>query len=334
MADRRRREPALSPGQPARHHLVFLDRATLPVPLRRPAFAHTWAEHPQTAPAEVIQRLAGATVAITNKVPLTREALAAIPSLRLVAVAATGTDVVDLSACAEAGVAVTNVRNYAGGAVAEHVFTLLLALRRSLLTHLEVARGGAWSASGQFCFHGPAVRDLEGSTLGLIGHGVLSQSVQMRAEAFGMRVLVAERRGATVLRPGRLAFDEVLAASDVISLHCPLTSETRHLIDRRALALMRPQAILINTARGGLIDASALLQALDEGRLAGAGLDVLDTEPPPTDHPLLRRPDPRLIITPHVAWASTQSMARLGEQLVSVIEAWEQGHPRNLVSLS
>jgi glycerate dehydrogenase len=315
----------------AAHHLVFLDRATLPVPLRRPGFVHTWAEHSDTPPSEVANRLEGATIAISNKVPITAETLAAVPTLRLVAMAATGTDVVDLVACKKAGVDVVNVRDYAGGSVAEHVFALLLALRRSLLPHLDGARGGAWAASRQFCLHGPPVSDLERSTLGIIGLGVLAQSVKIRAEAFGMRVVVAERRGATVVRPGRLAFDEVLATADVISLHCPLTPETRHLIDSRALALMKPQAILINTARGALVDDRALLQALDAGRIAGAGLDVLDAEPPPADHPLLRQADPRLLVTPHVAWASAQSMARLGEQLVALIEAWERGEPRNLV---
>jgi glycerate dehydrogenase len=311
--------------------IVFLDRATLPVALRRPAFPHSWEEHANTSPSQVVERLAGATVAILNKVPLTADTLARCPELKLVVVAATGTDVVDVSACASAGVSVVNVRNYAGGAIAEHVFTLVLALRRGLLQHLSAASNGAWTAGGQFCLHGPPMRDLEGSTMGLIGHGVLAQSVQKLAEAFGMRVLVAERKGARHVRRGRVPFEELLAASDVVSLHCPLTEETRHLIDAPALASMRREAVLINTARGALVDATALLEALQEGRLAGAGLDVLDAEPPPVDHPLLRQHDPRLLVTPHVAWASMQSMARLGEQLVSLIEAWERGEPRNLV---
>ncbi|MEB3221622.1 MAG: D-2-hydroxyacid dehydrogenase [Candidatus Sericytochromatia bacterium] len=313
-------------------HIVFLDRATLPVPMRRPSFSHTWEEFPHTTADAVAHRLQRATIAILNKVPLTAATLAACPSLKLVGIAATGTDVVDVAACAAAGVSVVNVRGYAGGAVAEHVFTLMLALRRSLFAYQAAATDGTWPGGRTFCVHGPPIEDLEGSTLGILGLGVLAQSVIYRAQAFGMHVLVAERRGAPAVRPGRTPFEEVLATADVLSLHCPLTPETRHLIDAEALARMKASALLINTARGALVDATALLEALGSGRLGGAGIDVLDCEPPPTDHPLLRSRDPRLLVTPHVAWASAQSMGRLGEQLVDLLEAWHQGKPRNLVT--
>lgn len=309
--------------------IVFLDQGTLPVPLRAPAFSHTWVGYDATPSAQVAERLAGATLAITNKVRIDAATLAACPSLKLVAIAATGTDTVDLEACRARGVAVTNVQGYAGGAVAEHVLLLMLALRKRLPWYLAQT-AEAWPQAPGFCLLGPPIGDVEGATLGLVGYGTLARSVALRATALGMKVILAERRGATP-REGRLEFEAVLAAADVLSLHCPLTPETQHLIDAPALAAMKPEALLINTARGGLVDAEALVAALRSGRLGGAGIDVLDTEPPPAGHPLLRPGTPNLIVTPHVAWASQASMGRLGGQLVDALESWVAGGALNRV---
>ena len=316
---------------PAPRRIVFLDRCTLPVPLRGAGFPHVWVDHDTTPPGEAAARLAGATVAVTNKVPIDAALLDACPTVRLVAVAATGTDVVDLAACRARGVTVCNVRGYAGGAVAEHVMMLMLALRRRLLDYREDLAAGRWQAAPGFCLHGAPVDDLEGATLVLVGYGTLARTVEARAQAFGMRVLRSERRG-VLPRPGRVAFEDALAMADVLSLHCPLTAETRHLIGAAELAALKPGALLINTARGALLDGPALLAALRSGHLGGAGIDVLEAEPPVAGDPLLAATLPNLIVTPHVAWASRASMARLGEQLVSVIEAWERGQPLNLVT--
>ena len=318
-----------APDGPPR--IVFLDRGTLPVPLRAPAFAHAWRDWDATAPGDAAARLAGATIAVTNKVRVDAALLDACPTVRLVAIAATGTDVVDLAACRARDVAVCNVRGYAGGAVGEHVLMLALALRRNLLAYRADVQAGRWQAAPGFCLHGAPILDLEGATLGLVGYGTLAKTVEDRARAFGMRVLVGDRRGVAP-RPGRVAFEAVLAEADVLSLHCPLTPATRHLIGAAELAAMKPGATLINTARGALVEPHALLAALRSGHLAGAGIDVLDVEPPVDGHPLLDADLPNLIVTPHVAWASRASMERLGEQLIGNLEAWERGEPRNLVT--
>ncbi len=320
------------PGDAPLRRIVFLDRCTLPVPLRAPAFAHEWVDHATTAPAEAIARLHGATIAVTNKIRIDAALLDACPTVRLVAVAATGTDVVDLAACRARGVTVCNVRGYAGGSVAEHVMMLMLALRRNLIAYREAIAEGRWQTAPGFCLNAASIHDLEGATLGLVGYGTLARSVEARARAFGMQVMVAERKGAEAVRADRVAFEAVLAAADVLSLHCPLTQATQALIAAAEFQAMRPGAILINTARGALVDYPAMLQALRTGQLGGAGIDVLEAEPPVGGHPLLEVALPNLIVTPHVAWASQASMARLGEQLVAVLEAWDRGEPLNLVT--
>lgn len=315
-------------GQP---RIVFLDRDTLVATLRRPAFAHHWIDHPDT-PAELVsERLRDASIAVVNKVSINRAALAAAPRLRLVAVAATGVDNIDLDACRDHGVAVSNIRGYAEHTVAEHVFMLLLALRRKLLAWRRELQQGAWQQAAGFCLFGHEMHDLHGSSLGLIGHGSIGRSVDTLATAFGMRVLVAEHRGVRPARPGRLPFDDVLRQADAVSLHVPLTDVTRDLIGARELALMRPTAVLINTARGGLVDEAALLAALSAGRLAGAATDVLSVEPPRAGNPLLDQDWPNLIVTPHVAWSSREAMQTLADQLIANIEAFQAGQPRNLV---
>ena len=313
--------------------LIFLDRATLPVALRAPDFPHELQEFDGTAIDEVVAHLAGAEVAICNKTPLRAEQLRQLPQLKLIAVTATGVNNVDLEHCRAHGIAVTNVSGYSTHSVAEHVFAGLLALRRNLLPYRREVEAGGWQRSPQFCLFSHPLIDLHGSTLGMIGHGAIGQAVAQLAQAFGMRVLVAERKGAPQVRAGRLAFDEVLAQADVLSLHCPLTEDTRHLIGSAELQRMKPTAILVNAARGGIVDEQALADSLRQGRIAGAVVDVLSEEPPRNGNPLLAlAAHPGLMLTPHVAWASQQAMAQLAEEVVRNIEAYQRGESRNRIA--
>lgn len=312
-------------------HIVFLDRSTLQAKVRRPAFEHTWQEYPVTQAGEVPQRLREATIAITNKVPLREATLRQLPQLKMIAVAATGYDVIDVAWCRGHDIAVSNIRNYAVHTVPEHAFALITALRRNLLAYRRDVENGRWQKVDQFCFFDHPIRDLYGATLGIIGEGVLGQGTAHIGRAFGMQVLFADH--APPKAPG-LTFtplERVLAHSDVISLHLPLTDETRNLIGIEELRRMKPTAILINTARGGLVNEEALVQALREGLIAAAGFDVLTNEPPKAGNPLLTLHQPNFILTPHVAWASDGAMQFLADQLIDNIEAFVQGTPHNLV---
>lgn len=313
--------------------IVFLERNTLRAEIRPPAFAHEWREYGATRAAEVVERLDGASIAIVNKVEIRDAQLAQLPALRLIAIAATGTDNIDLKSCRERGIAVSNVRGYATGTLPEHVFMLMLALRRNLVSYQRDVRAGRWQRAEGFCLLTHPIRDLHGSTLGLIGYGALGQAVERLARAFGMRTLVAEHKNAGEhAREGRTPFAEVLRASDIITLHTPLTNETRNLIGAAELALMRPEAVLINCARGGVVDEAALIEALRSGTIAGAGVDVLSREPPREGHALLELDLPNLLVTPHVAWASLQAMQALADQLIDNIEAFVRGEGKNLLS--
>ncbi len=312
--------------------IVFLDRGSLIANLRAPAFDHSWTDHIQTTPAELVERIRDADIVVTNKVRLTAEALQQAPRVKLIAVSATGTDNIDLAHCRTQGIVVSNIRGYAVQTVPEHAFMMMLALRRNLIGWREDVRAGLWQQAEQYCLFTRQVNDLYGSTLGLVGHGSLGSGMHRLAEAFGMRVLIAERRGATATREGYTPFDRVMAEADVISLHTPLTPETRHMIGAREFALMKPSAILINAARGNLVDESALVDALKSGRIAGAGFDVLSVEPPRDGNPLLDLDLPNFILTPHVAWSSREAMQGLADQLVDNIEAFVAGTPRNVVT--
>ncbi len=312
--------------------IVFLDSASIIADIRRPAFPHQWVDYPATAPDQVVPRLADASIAITNKVMLRREILEQLPGLKMVAVAATGTDNVDIACCRERNIVVSNIRNYSVHTVPEHVFMMLLALRRNVLAFRDDLRDGAWQRADQFCLFTHPVRDLHGSTLGLIGHGAIGQAVQWLALAFGMKVLLVEHKGATTIRAGYTDFDSALQESDVLSLHLPLNPTTRHLIGSREFGLMKSNALLINTARGGLVDEPALLDALRAGQIGGAGFDVLDTEPPRQGNPLLDLDLPNFILTPHIAWSSREAMQTLADQLIDNIEAFFHGTPQNRVA--
>jgi len=314
------------------HKIVFLDRKSLIASLRTPGFAHEWIDHDQTPASEVAARIHDASVIISNKVKLPGELLAQAPNLKMIAAAATGTDNIDLAYCRDHGIVVSNIRRYAVHAVPEHAFMMMLALRRNLLGWREDVRDGLWQRSDQFCLFTRPVNDLFGSTLGLVGHGSLGQGMRKLAEAFGMRVLISDYRHAATTREGYTAFDSVLREADVISLHTPLTPETRHMISTREFGLMKPTAILINTARGNLVDEAALVEALKSQRIAGAGFDVLSVEPPREGNPLLDLDLPNFILTPHVAWSSREAMQFLADQLVDNIEAFVAGKPSNVVT--
>ena len=313
-------------------HVVFLERDSLDAQVRRPAFAHSWEEHGKLAAGEIVPRLQRATIAIVNKTPLRAEAIERLPALKLIAVAATGTDNIDLAACRQRGIVVSNIRDYAVHTVPEHAFALILALRRNLIAYREDVARGLWQKSEKFCLSSHPIRDLHGATLGIFGEGSLGQGVASLARAFGMRVLFADHAPPKVAGIEFTPADKVLEESDVVSLHLPATPQTLNMIGASELAKMKRGALLINTARGGLVDENALADALRQGIIAGAGFDVLSVEPPALGNPLLAADIPNFILTPHVAWASREAMQSLADQLIDNVEAFARGSPRNVVS--
>jgi glycerate dehydrogenase len=315
-----------------RHTVVFLDRDSVKARVRTPAFDHSYVEHAATTPDQVVERLQEATVAIVNKVQLREPTLAQLPNLRMIAVAATGYDCVDVAACKARGIAVANIRNYAVHTVPEHAFALILALRRNLIAYRRDVEAGRWQKADQFCFLDHDIRDLHGSTLGIVGEGAIGQGTATIARGFGMKVLFADHEPPKAPGIEYTPFDEVLERADVLSLHCPLMPSTRNLIGLPQMRRMKRTALLINTSRGGLVDEEALIHALDAGLIAGAGFDVLTTEPPRNGHPLLDLRRPNFILTPHVAWASQEAMQFLADQLIDNIDAWAAGRPQHLVT--
>jgi glycerate dehydrogenase len=279
---------------------------------------------------ELNDLLANAEIVVANKVLLTSEHLSKAKNLKLICVAATGTNNIDVEAAARNNIAVCNVHGYATPSVVQHVFMLLLALTTRFHEVTAAVRQGAWSDSRFFCLLDYPVRELAGKTMGIIGYGDLGKAVAHVAEAFGMHVLLAKRNN-TDDRPGRIALDELLPQVDVLSLHCPLTEETRGIIGAGELALMKKDAVLINAARGGLVDEVALVEALMQEKLGGAAVDVIEIEPPPQNYPLLQVSLPNLIVTPHVAWASRESRQRLLDEIALNIDAFKSGQIRNRV---
>jgi glycerate dehydrogenase len=310
------------------HAIVFLDRESVGADVRKPEFPHSYKEYESTwTPEEIVDRLKDATIAIINKVPMRGDVLKKLPKLKLIAVAATGTDVVDKAYCKENGITVVNIRNYAFNTVPEHVIALMFALRRNLLAYIEDVRNGRWAEVDQFCFFDHPIRDVAGSTMGVVGYGAIGKAVAKRAECLGMKILPFD----VVPQPGLVGLDTVLKESDVITLHVPLTPETKNMIGAAQFKMMKPTAILINTARGGLVDEAALAEALKNGTIAGAGFDVLTKEPPKEGNILLDLRLPNFILTPHVAWASREAMQILADQLIDNIEAFVGGKPQNVV---
>ncbi|MBM3543590.1 MAG: D-2-hydroxyacid dehydrogenase [Alphaproteobacteria bacterium] len=310
------------------HAIVFLDRESVGANVRKPNFPHSYKEYESTwTPEEIVDRLKDASIAIINKVPMRAEVLKQLPKLKLIAVAATGTDVVDKAYCKEHGITVVNIRNYAFNTVPEHVIALMFALRRNLFAYVADVHAGRWGKVDQFCFFDHPIRDIAGSNMGVVGFGAIGKAVAKRAECLGMKVLPYD----IVDVPGRVDFDTILRESDIITLHMPLTPETKNMIGAAEFKKMKPTAILINTARGGLVDEAALADALRNGTIAGAGFDVLTKEPPKEGNILLDPAIPNLIVTPHVAWASREAMQILADQLIDNIEAFVGGKPQNVV---
>jgi glycerate dehydrogenase len=310
--------------------IVFLDRATIgpSVELIRPQTPHEWVVYDETSVDQLVERCRGAEVMIMNKVPIQRETLAQLPDLRFISVAATGFDVVDLEACREHGVTVSNVRGYAVNTVPEHTFALILALRRNLIGYRQDVIDGEWQKSKQFCFFNYPIHDLAGSRLGIIGEGSIGQSVAAIGRAFGMEPMFAAHKGVEGLGPLYTPFDEVIETADVITLHAPLTPATRNTLAMPEFRRMKRRPLIINTARGGLVNEPDAVAALEEGLIGGLGFDVLTREPPAEGNPLLSaagRPD--IVLTPHVAWASDEAMTGLWKQTVDSIDAFLAGSP-------
>ncbi len=310
------------------HKIVFLDRETLDANVRKPNFPHEYAEHAQTAPDQIVERLKGVTICITNKVPLREATLKQLPDLKLIAVAATGTDVIDKAYTTANGIVVSNIRNYAFNTLPEHVFALLFALRRNLINYYNSVRQGRWGYANQFCYFDYPIYDIAGSTLGIVGYGALGREIEKRAVALGMKVLINDVMDV----PNKVDIPTILREADVVTLNLPLTPETKNMIGAKEFASMKKTACIINTARGGIIDEAALADALRNGVIAGAGMDVLTVEPPKNGNILLDPTIPNLIITPHVAWASKEAMQVLADQLVDNIDAFVAGSPRNVVT--
>lgn len=316
--------------------IKFLDDSTIGpgVTIRRPDVPHEWTSYDRTRPDQVVDRLSDATIAITNKVPIRADALAQLPNLKLIAVAATGYDVIDIEACRARNIGVANIRGYAVNTVPEHTFALITALRRNLVEYRAQVLDGEWIRADQFCFFNRPIWDLSGSTLGIIGAGMIGQAVGRVGKGFGMNVIYHDNYAAETPDTGPLVpLAQLRDTADVVTCHCPLTDETRGLIGADFLSAMKPTAIVINTARGGIIDEDALAAAIRDGEIAGAGIDVVATEPAPADSAIMELAKlPNVILTPHVAWASVGGMQTLVDQLIDNIEAYLAGTPQNMVT--
>jgi len=290
--------------------------------------------YPRTAPGDVVRRCAGANAALTNKVPFTADTLGRLPELRYIGVVATGTNVVDLPAARAAGIAVTNVPGYAAASVAEMVFALILHFARDVAGHAAAVKAGGWAASPDFSFFTRPMVELDGKTLVVVGSGAIGGAVARIGAAFGMRIVRAAVPGSPSGGGGRTPLAGALPQADFVSLHCPLTEATRGMVSAAFLAAMKPDALLINTGRGGLVNEPDLVAALAGGRLGGAALDVLDVEPPPADHPLTDPRAPwadRVVVTPHIAWGTVEARRRLAAQAIANLAAFARGERRNRV---
>ena len=306
-------------------NIVFLDRTSIPAShdIPRPSFPHTWTEYDRTLPEETFERTKDADIVVTNKVVFDRELLSRLPKLKLIAITATGTNNIDLDAAKDLGIAVKNVPGYSSVAVPEHVLGMIFSLKHSLIGyHHDQVTSDRWATCGQFCYTDYPITDVRGATLGVFGKGCLGTEVGRLAQLLGMNVLYAEHKGAGHIREGYIAFETVLKQADIVTLHCPLTDTTKNLINADTLALMKPTAYLINTGRGPLVDEAALLEALENGKIAGAALDVLVKEPPEKDNPLIQAAKrlPNLLITPHIAWASDSAVTTLVNKVAQNIE--------------
>ena len=311
--------------------IVVLDRDTL---VNRPFefdFPHTLSSYGTTEAHETLARIRGADIIITNKVVISAEHIAANPQLKLIALAATGVNNVDVEAAKQNGTAVCNIRAYGNESVAEHAFMMMITLMRNLPAYQRDVAAGLWENSPFFCYLGAPMRDLNGKTLAIFGRGNIGKTLATYAQAFKMNVVFAEHKNAQSIRDGYVSFDEAIRSADVVSLNCPLTPQTANMIGEAELQQMKPGAILINCGRGGLVDEAALVAALKYGQIGGAGFDVLTQEPPRDGNPLLKARLPNLIVTPHIAWASQEAANRLFDILLDNINRFVAGNPQNLV---
>jgi glycerate dehydrogenase len=316
--------------------IVFLDRGTISqsIEFAKPQSSHLWTDFDKTRNDQIIERAKNASIIVNNKVALSKEILAQLPKLTHVAICATGTNCVDLAAAQALDISVSNVPGYGTRSVSEHVIALILSLRRNLKHYEFDINAGKWQASEQFCFHNNPILDMSSLTLGLIGTGAIAQQVATFARAFDMKVIYHSVSGRESFDGQTLvSLDELLAQSDIVSIHCPLTDATHELINRDNLKLMRKHAILINTARGSIVDLSALLDALQDEVIVGAGIDVAPQEPPQKDSPIMRLNSMQnCIVTPHSAWASQQAQTTLMQTVIANIDAAIKGEKRNLVT--
>lgn len=306
---------------------VFLDQATMGpgIDLRALEAIVDIDCFSTTEPGDVATRARDAQIVIVNKTRIDRDTIEQLSATRLIALTATGSDNVDAKAASERDIAVANIRSYADASVAQHVFGLILALTQHPHRYDELVQRGRWQTSPTFALFDYPIRELAGLNLGIVGYGALGRAVARLGECFGMRLLIAARPGASECPPGRVPFEDVLAQADVLSLHCPLTPATRHLLNEAAFARMKSDAIFVNTARGGLVDGRALVAALRAGELGGAGIDVLESEPPDPHDPLLVADLPNLLVTPHIAWAAREARQRAVDQTAENIAAFLRG---------
>ena len=314
--------------------IVFLDRSTIPehITIPQPSIDCQWQEFATTTPEQVIERLQDASIVITNKVILDAPILSQCPQLKMIAIAATGTNNVDLDYCRQHNIIVSNIQGYATNSVPEHVLAMMFALKRNLVGYHQDIQAGVWQQQKQFCFFSHPISDIAGSTLGIIGKGSLGNAVATLAKALGMKVLFAERKGANTCRTGYSPFELVLAQADVLTLHCPLAEQTQNLIGSEEFKRMKSNSVLINAGRGGLVDEVALIEALHTQQIAGAGIDVFTQEPADDSNPLIANAHlPNLILTPHVAWGSDSAIQTLANQLIHNIEQFVAGAPQNQV---
>lgn len=313
---------------------VFLDADSIaPGDLNTEALQlslESWTFYPSTQPEQRLERIADATVVITNKIPIDAELLQAATKLKLILVAATGANNIDLEAARKLGVAVANVRGYSSATVAQHTLALILALSTNLINFSRDVRQGLWSKNHFFCLLNHPIMELAGKNLLIVGYGEIGKSVAQAAKGLGMNLLIAESlRDKVVPDPGRQPLKALLPLADIVTLHCPLTPQTKNLIDADAISRMKSSALLINVSRGGLVDELALMKALKQGQIAGAGVDVLTNEPPVEGNPLINESLPNLIVTPHCAWGSREARQRLVDELVLNLHAFLQDEPRN-----
>lgn len=307
--------------------IVYLDAATMGQDIDFSVFEQfgTFEMYDRTPEEKIVEQAKGATVLLTNKCKLSKEILEQLPDLKLICVTATGVNIVDIEAAKALNITVTNVQNYGSMSVAQHVFALLLALTNRVAEHASPTR---WKNSSDWCYYDYPLTELAGKTIGLIGYGGIGKKVAQLAEAFEMNVLINKRTpDSTDSR--MVSLEILLKTSDVVSLHCPLTPENEQFINKKTLALMKPTAVLINTARGGLINEYDLAEALREGKLLAAALDVLSVEPPTADNPLLTAP--YCLLTPHIAWATKEARIRLIQIVAQNIQCFLEGKPQNVV---